>query len=125
MKKSLLLAALLLSSAAQAETYVCSTPVLDLGFDDNRSNLHTLARQDQHFAYTLKVPDPLLGPIGPSPLEVLTETDAMLTLMEKGDDGTYVRILMINKITYDFVTDSIRFSRESFYGRETGSCVKV
>ena len=121
MKKSLLLAALFLSSAAQAETWVCSSPSSFGG-----SNLVTLVRQDREFTNTLTTPA-VNGreskTIELEPLEILVETDAMLTLAEIKPDGTEVVLSMINKITKQYVNDGLSFSSDT--AREEGSCVMI
>jgi hypothetical protein len=121
MKKSLLLAALLLSSAAQAETWVCSTPASIGG-----SNLVTFVRQDGKFTITLTTPairEEKSETTELLPAEILIETDAMLTLVAVLPDGKFVGIDMINKITQQYVGDSLYFSEDS--AREEGSCVMI
>ena len=121
MKKSLLLAALLLSSAAQAETWVCSSPSSFGG-----SNLVTLVRQDGEFTNTLTTPAVNGGESKTyelEPLEILVETDAMLTLAEIKPDGTEVALTMINKITKQFIDDALYFSGDT--ARSEGTCVMI
>jgi hypothetical protein len=113
MKKSLLLAALLLSSAAQAETYVCSEPL-----SDGSSYLHTFVRQ----GFSQQITGPEFRSKS-YPHEILVETDAMLTLAEINPDGTKITIFMINKITNQFVNDAITFDGE--LRKVQGSCVKI
>jgi len=115
MKKSLLLAALLLSSAAHAETWVCSEPL-----SDGSSFLHTLVRQDTGFSqqitgsgFTSKL----------YPHEILVETDTMLTLAEIDPEGTEINIFMINKITNEFVSDAVVLVGNR--SKAQGSCVKI
>ena len=115
MKKSLLLAALLLSSAAQAETYVCSEPL-----SDGSSYLHTFVRQDTGFSQQITGPEFRSKSY---PHEILVETDAMLTLAEINPDGTKITIFMINKITNQFVNDAITFDGE--LRKVQGSCVQI
>ena len=116
MKKALLLAALLLSSAAQAETWVCSEPL-----SDGSSFLHTFVRQGTGFSQ--KIAGNGLRSGKSYPHEILVETDAMLTLAEINPDGTQITIFMINKITNQFVNDAITFDGE--LRKVQGSCVEV
>ena len=121
MKKLLLLAALLLSSTAQAETYVCSVPSSIGG-----SNLITFVRQDGKFTNTLTTPairEEKSRTIVLEPAEILVETDAMLTLAEIKTDGKSVGITMINKITKQYVSGAIFIGYET--GRSEGSCVMI
>ena len=120
MKKSLLLAALLLSSAAQAETWVCSYPGAGGVF------LSTYVRQGAEFSYTLTTPatqEEESSTYQMRPLEILAETDAMLTLAEIKPDGTEVALTMINKITKQEVDDSISFHGD--ISRSEGSCIII
>lgn len=121
MKRLLLLAALLLPCAAQAETYVCSVPSSIGG-----SNLITFVRQDGKFTRTLTTPairEEKSETIELLPAEILVETDAMLTLVAVLPDGKFVGIEMFNKITQQYVGDSLYFSEDS--AREEGSCVRI
>ena len=122
MKKTLLLAAALAcSGAAQAETWVCSTPTNYGG-----SYLSTYVRQDGEFSYTITTPatqeeESRILELGP--LEILVETDVMLTLAKIDLDGTEVAITMINKITKQQVGDSISFHGD--ISRSEGSCIMI
>ena len=121
MKKALLLAALLLSSAAQAETWVCSEPTTYGG-----SNLITFVRQAGKFTNTLTTPairEEKSRTIVLEPVKILVETDVMLTLAEIKPDGTEVIISMINKITKQYVNDGLYFFSDT--GRSEGSCVMI
>ena len=120
-KKSPLLAVMLLSSAAQAETWVCSTPSKLGG-----SYLHKLVRQEAEFDYTVTIPaDQWDGEnsIDSDPLELLIETDVTLTLASIDPDGVDVTVFMINKETKQFVIDAVYFEIEG--GKELGSCVEI
>ena len=121
MTKSLLLAVLLLSSAAQAETWVCSVPT---GYGGNY--LSTFVRQGEKFLYTLTTPavrEEKSMTLEPKTLEILVETDSMLTLAEVEADGTSVGIDMINKITKQHIGDMIDFYSDT--SRSEGSCVMI
>ena len=121
MNKLLLLAALLLSSAAQAETWVCSEPTTYGG-----SNLITFVRQDGKFTNTLTTPairEEKSRTIVLEPVKILVETDVMLTLAEIKPDGKSVGITMINKITKQYVSGAINIGYET--GRSEGSCVMI
>jgi len=115
MKKSFLLAAMFLSSAAQAETWVCSEAL-----SDGSTVLHTLVRQDAGFS------EQITGPAYKSklyPHEILVETDTMLTLAEIDPEGTEINIFMINKITNEFVNDAVVLVGNR--SKAQGSCVKI
>ena len=121
MKKSLLLAVLLLSSTAQAETWVCSEPTSSGG-----SYLSTYVRQGEEFSYTLTVPEvreQKSMTLEPEPAEILVETDSMLTLAEIKPDGKSIGITMINKITKQFVGGAVNYDHA--IGRSIGSCVMI
>jgi|TARA_B110000914_G_C15240144_1_gene343730 hypothetical protein len=121
MKKSLLLAALLLSSAAQAETWVCSTPTTYGG-----SILLTLVRQGEVFSYTLTTPatqEEESRTVQRDPYEILVETDAMLTLVDKAPNGRSVSITTINKITKQSINQSVDFGVD--LGKSEGSCIGI
>ena len=121
MKRILLLAALLLSSAAQAETWVCSSPASSGG-----SFLSTYVRQGAEFSYTLTTPatkELESMTIEVQPFEILDETNVMLMLVAISPESDGLGIIMINKITKQEVNNAI-----SFYGdtiREEGSCVMI
>ena len=90
------------------------------------SYLSTYVRQDEEFSYTLTTPatqeeESRILELGP--LEILVETDAMLTLAKIDLDGTEVEITMINKITKQEVHDSIPFHGDT--ARSEGSCVMI
>ena len=51
------------------------------------------------------------------------ETNAMLTLAEIEPDGKQVGLIMINKITKQFVNDALYFSSDT--ARAEGSCVRI
>ena len=75
MEKILVISELLLSSAAQAETYVCSVPSSIGG-----SNLKTFVRQDEKYTITLTTPairEEKSETTKLLPAEILVETDAM------------------------------------------------
>ena len=122
MKNSLLLAALLLSSAAQAETWVCSAPT-SFGV----SYLITYVRQGEVFTGTSTITtnapqqESRTDPMGP--LEILVETDVMLTLARIDPDGTAVAITMINKITKQLVGGAVAFTSEQ--SQVEGTCVMI
>ena len=121
MKKSLLLAALLLSSAAQAETWVCSETL-----SDGSSFLLTFVRQESNFSLTLTSPETQTSTsmtLESEPREILVETDAMLTLAGISPSGKKVSIFMINKMTNQFVSNATIFDDST--SRSTGSCVKI
>ncbi|MDB2445308.1 hypothetical protein N9X66_09165 [Gammaproteobacteria bacterium] len=121
MKKSLLLAALLLSSAVKAETWVCSMPTSYGG-----NYLVTFIRQGDEFSRTLTIPAVRAEKsrtLEPKALEILVETDSMLTLAEIKADGTAVGIDMINKVTKQHVSDAISFY--SGTSRSESSCVEI
>ena len=121
MKKALLLAALLISSAAQAETWVCSVPT---GYGGNY--LSTFVRQGEKFLYTLTTPavrGEKSRTLEPKTLEILVETDSMLTLAEIEADGTSVGIDMINKLTKQHIGDIVDFYSD--ISRSEGSCVRL
>jgi|TARA_B100000795_G_scaffold216647_1_gene170571 hypothetical protein len=121
MKKSLLLAAMLLSSAAQAETWVCSEVS-----SSGKSFLLTFVRQDAEFSLTVTTPktqEEKSRTIESEPYEILVETDAMLTLAKIQPDGKRVSTFMINKITNQFVSNATIFDDE--IPRSAGSCVRI
>ena len=121
MKKSLLLAALLLSSAAQAETWVCSEPT-----SSGSSYLATYVRQGEEFSITLTIPEDQerkSETLEPKPAEILVETDSMLTLAEIEPDGKSGGITMINKITKQYVFWPLDYDEE--ISRGTGVCVRI
>ena len=118
---SLLLAALLLSSAAQAETWVCSSPSPDGG-----SFLSTYVRQGAEFSYTLTTPanqEYKSMTIESQPFEILDETNVMLMLVGISRDRDGLAIVMINKITKQEVNNAIQFYGDTV--REEGSCVRI
>jgi hypothetical protein len=86
MKKSLLLAALLLSSAAQAETWVCSTP-----FQQKVIVLSILCQAGvRFFLHTNCIPETQTSTAetwDAGQFKILVETDAMLTLARISPDG--------------------------------------
>ena len=122
MKKILLLAAALAcSGVAQAETWVCSLPT---GYGGNY--LLTFIRQGDEFSYTLTAPavrGEKSRTLEPKALEILVETDSMLTLAEIEADGTAVRIDMINKVTKQHVGDNVAFYSDT--SRSESSCVEI
>ena len=121
MKKSLLLAALLLSSAAQAETYVCS----EVSAEGNTYFL-SFVRQESDFSVTLTVPETETTKAetrNVGQFKTLVETDAMLTLAGINSDGKRVNVFMINKMTNQFVSTATIFDDPT--PRSTGSCLKV
>ena len=121
MKKSLLLTALLLSSAAQAETWVCTTPTGD-GF----SYLATFVRAGKEFSYRLTTPERGGSPtknLELDPLKILVETKAYLTLANIHPYGFKVAVHMIDKQTKQYISDSIHFYGDT--ERSIGSCVVI
>jgi len=122
MKKSLLLAVLLLSSAVKAETWVCSTPSSVGG-----TYITTFVRDGDKFIATLTVPPTAeLGAktLSPKSYDISLETETMLTLSLPRiieDGGISVRL--INKITNEFVTDAVLLGSDTV--RSEGSCVKL
>jgi len=121
MKKSLLLAALLLSSAAQAETYVCS----EVSAEGNTYFL-SFVRQESEFSMTITTPETETRTgetreVGQ--FETLVETDAMLTLARISPEGERVNVFMINKMTNQFVSTATIFDDPT--PRSTGSCVMI
>lgn len=121
MKKSLLLAALLLSSAAQAETYVCS----EISSEGN-SYLLTFVRQESEFSMTLTTPETQTRTSTTTeidPFKILAETNTMLTLARISPNGERVHIFMINKMTNQFVSSNANFS--DVLPRTAGSCTRI
>ena len=116
MKKSLLLAALLLSSAVKAETWVCSE-VSSVG----ETYMTIYVRQGEKFSGTLNAP--MYKNIDLGLLEILAETDVLLTLGGIEPDATEVGITIIEKETGRYVNGAISFAGP--VGRSTGSCVKI
>ena len=123
MKKSLLLAALLLSSAAQAETYVCS-PVAQ---NKVTQSFYTLVREDDSFSVTYTTPAASTGTVAMtsvySGLEILMDTDNFLILQKLNEEEAYVSVYIVNKLTETFLEQSVSMSYE--YGRAEGSCLKM
>jgi hypothetical protein len=118
MKKSLLLAALFLSSAAQAETWVCA------GLNsENRQLIYKFVRQDGYFAATSSMQDREDLTFN---LDLLFEDDSLLIMGEfrSGPNGG-VSVRMINKITNEFAEDAARMEKWFESVRLEGSCTKV
>jgi hypothetical protein len=123
MKKSLLLAALLLPCAAQAETWVCSE-ISTEGYNIN--TLLTFVRQDTDFSLTITTPEGggfKSMTIEGDSYEILVETQAMLTLANTEPNGKRVASFMINKMTNQFVSTVASFDEE--LPRSAGSCVRI
>ena len=121
MKKSLLLAALLLSSAAQAETYVCSGVLAE-----GNTVFLSFVRQESDFSMTVTVPETETSTAeawDAGQFKTLVETDAMLTLARISPDGERVTVFMINKMTNQFVSTATLFEKPT--PRLNGSCLKV
>ena len=121
MKKLLLLAALLLSSAAQAETYVCS----EVSAEGNTYFL-SFVRQESDFSMTVTAPETETSTAetwDAGRFKTLVETDAMLTLARISPDGERVNVFMIKKMTNQFVSTTTVFEKQTL--RSAGSCLKV
>lgn len=118
MKKSLLLAALILSSAAQAETWVCA------GISsENVQTIFTFDRKESYFAVKVSVK-------GSEDIEVnqeiLAEDDNLLIIGTVSlDELSGANLRMINKKTNDFVEDSVFMSNKYASVRQEGSCTKI
>ena len=118
MKKTLLLAALLLSSAAQAETWVCAA--LDSG---NEQTITTFVRQEGYFAVThsqqgsedIKINE-----------DILAEDDSLLIVgkFRFGELGG-VEMRMINKVTNQYAVDGVFLTKGFKVVRHDGSCTKI
>jgi len=117
MKKSLLLAALLLPCAAQAETYVCAA--LN---SENRQLIYKFVRQEGHFAVTSSMQDREDLTFN---LDLLFEDDSLLIMGEfrSGHNGG-VAVRMINKITNEFAEDAAKI-KKLYDVRLEGSCTKI
>lgn len=122
MKKSLLLAALLLSSVAQAETWVCSV------HSNTSGNEHKLRRQfstgGSYYDYTVTYPEGQLDgekTFELAPLKILFENDAVLKLADIESEDYAVTVFIIQKKSKRFVLDGVYFSLE--VEKDSGSCV--
>ena len=121
MKKLFILAAMLLSSAAQAETWVCTTPT-----GNGLSYLSTFVRTGTEFSRTLTTPETRDRPsseIKSDPLKVMVENETFLTLAEIDPDGSEVAVYIIHKKTKQYITDSVYFFGDT--SRSFGSCVSI
>ena len=125
MKRILLLAALLLSSAAQAETWVCSS--VNIEVEGSLTYLRSFVRQDIGFSTALTTPmRPDKNPItfDSELINILSETDEILTLVQTDTTyGTDVSIYMINKNTKKYVVEGASSLGDT--GRAEGVCVSV
>ena len=123
MKKSLLLAALLLPCAAQAETWVCSR----VAQNKVTQSFYTLVREDDSFSVTYTVPAASTGTVATervySGVEILMDTDNFLMLQRLNEEEPYVSVYIVNKLTETFLEQSVSMSYE--YGRAEGSCLKM
>ena len=120
MKKSLLLAALLLSSAAQAETWVC-TYALKTELDIlNEPTISTFSRNGDGFIY-------VFGSSGEAvDAEILLETSKELVVQNikaYSSGFTAVEIHIIDKESKKYITQAV--SNTAPFMRIEGSCVKV
>lgn len=128
MKKSLLLAALLLSSAAQAETWVCSTD----GYEKGTKVLSTFTREENGFTMSVTYPATNSFPSStqePEHLRVIYETDSLIALQNfrhyhtQEPEEINVSIHLIHKETNSYIEQTVSFAFA--FGRSEGSCVKV
>jgi hypothetical protein len=123
MKKSLLLAALLLPCAAQAETWVCSPPASS----KVTQSFYTLVREDDSFSVTYITPAASTGTVAMSRvysgLEILMDTNAVLILQKLDEEDADVSVYIVNKLTDSFIEQTVSMTRE--YGRAEGSCLKM
>ena len=121
MKKSLLLAALLLPCVAQAETWVCTLPS-----SDDSSYLLRFSRNGNRFSFTnssilYESGNPRI--VYEGSLIPIIETETMLNLLDIKTDGTNLGIYMINKETNVLISDGVRYSVDTLRGE--GHCVKI
>ena len=121
MKKTLLLAALLLSSAAQAETYVCSS----VAQSKVNQSFYTLVREGDSFSVTFTTPAAATGTEAMSSvyggLEILMDTDNFLILQKLNKEDADVSVYIVNKLTDSFLEQTVSMSYE--YGRAEGTCL--
>ena len=128
MGKSLLLAALLLSSAAQAETWVCSTD----GYEKGKKVLSTFTREENGFTRSVTYPATNSFPSRtqkPEHLRVIYETDSLIALQyfvifqPNETEEINVSTHLIHKETNSYIEQTVSFTFA--FGRSEGSCVKV
>lgn len=120
MKKSLLLAALLLSSAAQAETYVCTVA------SQNTATIYKIVRNEIGFSVTNSstlYEGGMPRVIYEASLTPIIETETMLNLIDIDTEGTKLGIYMINKKTNILILDAVLYSVDTL--RSEGHCVKI
>ena len=121
MKKSLLLAALFLSSTAQAETWVC-TYALQTNVDYlNKPVISTFTRNGDGFMY-------VFGSSGSAEdAEIVLETSKELVVQNikaySSSGFTAVEIHIIDKESKKYITQAV--SNTAPFMRIEGSCVKV
>ena len=117
MKKTLLLAALFLSSAAHAETFVCAS--LN---SENKQLIYKFVRQEGYFAVTSSMQGREDLNFN---LDLLFEDESLLIMGEfrSGPNGG-VAVRMINKITNEFAEDAAQMDK-LFDVRLEGNCTKI
>jgi opacity protein-like surface antigen len=114
---SLLLATLLLASAAQAETWVCAAIYL------NEQTITTFVRKEGYFAVTLSQQGSEDKKFNQ---DILAEDDSLLIVGEFrfGELGG-VEMRMINKVTNRYAVDGVIFAKGFGAVRQDGSCTKI
>lgn len=117
MKKSLLFAALLLTGAAQAETWVCAA------IYSNEQTITTYVRKEGYFAVTLSQQGSEDKKFN---LDILAEDDSLLIVgkFRFGELGG-VEMRMINKVTNQYAVDGVFFAKGFGAVRQDGSCTKI
>jgi hypothetical protein len=118
MKKIFLLAALLLSSAAQAETWVCA------GLSSEKAQtIYTFIREEGYFAVTVSIQGDEDIKVNQ---EILAEDDDLVIVgtISLGELGGAV-LRMINKKTNNFAEDGVFISDKYTSVRQEGVCTKI
>ena len=128
MKKSSLLAALLLSSAVQAETWVCGTD----GYEKGTKVLSTFTREENGFTRSVTYPATNSFPSStkePEHLRVIYETDSLIALQDfvlyhlEEPEEINVSIHLIHKETNAYIQQVVSFGVA--WTRDEGSCVSI
>ena len=117
MKKILLLASLLLSSAAQAETWICSS------ISSEKQTMYKFVRSGEKFIETVTTGTEESSSMN----EILAEDEDQLIIGYIRASGFLSGAIMkvINKKTLEFVIDGMYVSNDYAFIREEGICTKI
>jgi len=128
MKRIFILAALLLSSVAQAETWVCSTD----GYEKGVKVLSTFTREGDSFTRSVTYPATNSFPSTTSEPEygrVIFETESLIVLQNfilyhlEEPEEVNVSIHLIHKETNAYIQQVVSFGVA--WTRDEGSCVSI